>query len=219
MSGHNIYIAQQRFKGHDAFRCISCGSFDECECMDRYRPWEMKKVWAEWMKDKLVVDDRYSFLFSTLTFGCTKCAGNQYDESHVRANKNYHHDYLVPGPQSARKRFRKYWDLAYSHGVKVDKVYGAEERGSSNNRLHYHSVSRVLGTIDNELLEQLRSMWVHGFSQIQILGNDNFDRAVNYVSKYLAKGHYVDDVAPFFYFQYTPNPAVGVPATKGVESG
>lgn len=204
MSSHNMYSAQLRFRGHDAFRCLSCGSYDDCECMNRYRPHEMKKVWAEWMKDKLVVGDKYSFIFSTLTFGCVQCAGNQYDESHVRANKNYHHDYVVPGPQSGRKRFRKFWDLVYSHGVPVDRVYGAEERGSSSNRLHYHSVSRVLGDVSDELLNQIRTMWIHGFQQIQLLDDDNFDRAVTYVSKYLAKGAYGTDIAPFFYFQYVP---------------
>lgn len=204
MSSHNKYSAQSRFSGHDAFRCISCGSYDECECMNRYRPYEMKKVWAEWMKDKLIVGDKYSFIFSTLTFGCVQCAGNQYDESHVKANKNYHHDYVVPGPQSGRKRFRKYWDLVYSHGVPVDRVYGAEERGSASNRLHYHSVSRVLGNVSDELLNQIRTMWIHGYQQIQLLDSENFDRAVTYVSKYLAKGAYGTDITPFFYFQYMP---------------
>lgn len=206
-SSHNRYSAQyakQDFFRSDEFRCMSCGDYyPECTCSGSFKENALRKTWQQFMVEKLEGHDDSTLIFSTLTFGCTRCGGTEEDERHSEASG---HDYLVPGPQAGRKRFKKYWDALYTIGLKVEAVYGAEERGSFGGRLHYHSVSRVSGVVTDDMLDNIKSHWLHGFSMINIIDKDEgFRKAVAYVTKYVSKSqNSVGNPLPFFYYTYRP---------------
>lgn len=204
----------------DEFRCMSCGDYyPECTCLGSYKDNALRKTWQEWMVDKLSINAGQYLIFSTLTFGCTRCGGSQDDPLHVgsaygQPYKALDHHYLVPGPQAGRKRFKQYWDNLYTQGVEVEAVYGAEERGTHGGRLHYHSISRHTGDDPKYAVDIMSDRdpegigWKHGFSRIVHLDGDenNFMRAVAYVTKYVQKSNkdQGNGVNPFFYYTYNP---------------
>jgi len=145
-------------------------------------------------------------VFATLTFGCTRCGG------FMDQHPNVGHDYLQPGPQAGRKRYKKYWDEMNNELVKynsyVDVVYGAEERGSANGRLHYHAIVRLHGELPDNTLDVMKDRWPHGWVKIEWLTSP--DRALAYVSKYIAKTGSDQQASPFFFFEYEPKSPLDV---------
>lgn len=224
-SSHNRYSAQygkQDFFRSDEFRCMSCGDYyPECSCLGSYRDNALRKTWQEWMVDKLSIKPGQYLIFSTLTFGCTRCGGVQDNHGELE------HDYLMPGPQSGRKRFKQYWDELYTNGIQVEAVYGAEERGSFGGRLHYHSISRHTGDNPGYAVDLMSDRdpeaigWKHGFSMIKHIDGDesNFARAVAYVTKYVQKSHQDNVPVPFFYYTYRPQWTWTARSGNGIREG
>ena len=208
------------------FSCMECGEhWPECLCNSYRRDERLKTEYADWIGDRIGLLSRdgemmpgYRFLFSTLTFGCTRCArpekdhqilGRSYDDG---SYEPIGHAYLKPGPQMGRKRFKRYWDdmnhELVKHNSYVDIVYGAEERGSVDNRLHYHAIVRLHGELPDSTVTIIKDAWTSGWSKIEWLTSPG--RALTYVGKYIAKTGSDVMATPFFFFEYEPKSALDV---------
>jgi hypothetical protein len=232
-SSHNAYSAQyrDRFSREAAvFKCMECGEhYPDCLCNASRRNERLKTEYADWIGDRISLRARDGqmmpgkrFLFATLTFGCTRCGGaennhmlhGRYESTEDGEFVAGSHDYLKPGPQMGRKRFKKYWDdmnhvlIQTVKDAYVDVVYGAEERGTSNLRLHYHSIIRMHGDVPDDVITTFRNQWTSGWSKIEWLTSP--DRALAYVSEYIAKTETGTLATPFFFFEYEPKSALDI---------
>ena len=224
-SSHNAYSAQYRdrfSREASVFRCMECGEYNhECLCAPYRRNERLKTEYADWIGDRISLKARDGemmpgkrFLFATLTFGCTRCGKAEDDDNHKNLPMTSGHSYLKPGPQMGRKRFKKYWDdmnhvlIQTIKDAYVDVVYGAEERGASNLRLHYHSIVRMHGDVPDDVIRVFRDQWTSGWSKIEWLTSP--DRALAYVSEYIAKTETGTLATPFFFFEYEPKSALDI---------
>lgn len=209
----------------EEFSCMECGeAYPSCLCNTYRRDERLKSEYADWIGDRINLTARdggimpgYQFVFATLTFGCTRCGG------FIGQHPDIGHIYLQPGPQSGRKRYKKYWDEMNSELVKynsyVDVVYGAEERGSFNGRLHYHAIVRLHGELPDNTLNVMKDAWRaqdsilkkgHPYGWVKIEWLTSPERALAYVSKYIAKTGSDQQATPFFFFEYEPKSALDV---------
>lgn len=194
----------------ELFICAECGeNYPECICPGYRNDERLARSYGEWISNRIgstatsgLSMPGYSFLFATLTFGCTRCAGGYSDPRH-----GSDHEYLKPGPQMGRRRYKEFWDKIngelISHNSYVDVVYGAEEKGTYGGRLHYHSVVRLYGDLPDNILVVMDDHWKSGFTKFRWLTETG--RAIAYVSKYTSKAHRgAGEATPFFYFEYAP---------------
>lgn len=226
-TGHNAYSAQyrDRFSREAAvFKCMECGEhYPDCLCKSYRRDERLKTEYADWIGDRISLSrdgmmmPGKRFLFATLTFGCTRCGKAEAAhnlEALCGVTNPADHSYLKPGPQMGRKRFKKYWDdmnhvlIQTVKDSYVDVVYGAEERGTQNLRLHYHSIVRMHGDVPDDVIRVFRDQWTSGWSKIEWL--TSADRALAYVSEYIAKTETGTMATPFFFFEYEPKSALDV---------
>lgn len=215
-------------------RCSICGDQGQCNCSATYDvseyPYSEAPIADHWsaFTQRLINEgdsgSRGRYLFCTLTFGCTKCACITGALCHLRSYqrlsltspqleyaekwtecKEEIHDYLKPGPQMGRKRFKQFFDEYIPEGINITHVYGAEERGAAFGRLHYHAVLRCHSDVSNYDLAALRRMWIHGFSKWEIIYD--LKASLDYVTKYTTKTQLQGQpyAPPFFFFRYEPN--------------
>lgn len=185
--------------------CKVCGeeSATGCFCNRNVRQLRLHNAVTDWIGERLQLfdaDDKpFKYLFGSLTFGCGKCG--------LSAELCRCYDYLVPGVQGGRKKFTQWCEEIndVSPHFSVDKIFGAEERGSQNHRLHYHFIARLSGSMPVDLPATLVASWKHGMSNAQKIEYImEPERALKYVAKYASKDAFDDVAKPFYFFEYEP---------------
>ena len=198
--------------------CKVCGedSAVGCFCNRNVRQLRLHNAVTDWIGERLELfrDDStpFRYVFGSLTFGCGKCG--------LSAELCRCYEYVIPGPQGARKKFVEYCEKMnnaspYYH---VDKIFGAEERGAENNRLHYHFIGRFFGSVPNNLPAYLVERWGRELpdGSFQPYGNPSAqkvewimepEKALKYVAKYATKDSFDDVAKPFYFFEYEPQGA------------
>lgn len=92
-----------------------------------------------------------------------------------------------PGVQKGRNAIE-----AFMKGIDdyVDSYFIVEERGTQNNRLHYHSLLRVdrSANIAIPFTSRMCKLWRHGYSKLEEARG--VAEAISYSTKYVLKGQY-----------------------------
>lgn len=195
--------------------CKVCGESSAigCMCNRNVRQLRLHKAVTEWIGERLQLfdsDDKpFKYLFGSLTFGCGKCG--------LSAELCRCFDYVLPGVQGGRKKFTQWCEDIndVSPLFSVDKIFGAEERGSENHRLHYHFIARLTGSMPVDLPTTLVKSWgrknkdgsftPYGMPNAQKIEYIlEPEKALKYVAKYASKDAFDDVAKPFYFFEYEP---------------
>ncbi len=127
----------------------------------------MKEAWVLFATQQVQTNgDGEVRVFGTLTFGGSR----------------------MPGPQRGRKALE-----AFMAQPDILNGIATEERGSENDRLHYHFVVVIEMYANEDSVGILQDNWIAGYSLMDIMKDQG---ALEYVVKYATKG--VRDAQFFF---------------------
>lgn len=131
-----------------------------------------KLAWSDWLGkrpthglDFKPLND--SYMFCTFTFRDT--------------------DMGVPTQGYAKRRTKWFANAVHKVAPDIAKMFFVQERGSENDRVHYHGLfyvphGRLVGGMP-EIIEDVAGKWHHGFSRVE----EEYATSGAYVGKYLTK--------------------------------
>ena len=140
---------------HWVYLCRACALVHDG---DMCGSWEQRKgAWVDMVKDRM--GPLGVPLFLTLTFG------GRY-----------------PGPQRGRKALASFLEVVEGDFI---NAFFTEERGSENDRLHYHGLMMARPDMSLAQLGKMKAAWRQGFSRMEIC--EDFNGSLGYILKYVMK--------------------------------
>ncbi len=140
--------------------------------LDSHVSHDLRGAWRTWVSDLVVPQlARHWMLFGTLTL------------------RDW--DGQAPGLRKGRKAM---YDFCASIEDKCLSYVFVEERGTQNDRLHYHGLvraDRILHPAQGLLLQDYRRLWSAGYSNWDVARK--VSGAVSYATKYIIKGQYAGE--------------------------